>query len=117
MRRWITILLLVLFPLQLTWAALGSYCRHEGGEHTKHFGHHAHLHQLKAGNDDDPDPQSGKRQHGDCNACFSATITALTGELRLFVNGAAPVPLPGFQAHPLFRPAAPPDRPDWARLA
>lgn len=118
MRRWITILLLVLLPMQLGWAALGSYCQHEGGKHTKHLGHHSHQHKPSATSEDAPaDPQTGKSQHGDCNACFSASITPLLGELSLLVAATDSPGATGFQAYPLFRPASPPDRPDWAHLA
>ncbi len=48
MRRWLTLLLLVLLPLQFTWTAAAVYCQHEGARETSagigHFGHHEHEH-------------------------------------------------------------------------
>jgi hypothetical protein len=46
MRRWVSLVLLVLLPLQLSWAAAASYCQHESGPGTvAHFGHHEHEHE------------------------------------------------------------------------
>jgi len=43
MRRWIAILLMIVLPLQLSWAVAASYCQDEQGMGVQHFGHHAHL--------------------------------------------------------------------------
>lgn len=45
MRRWLSILLLVMLPFQFSWAAAASYCQHETGRLASHFGHHEHQHQ------------------------------------------------------------------------
>jgi flagellar capping protein FliD len=45
MRRFLLIFLVVMMPLQLSWAAVSSYCQHESGTASKHFGHHEHQHQ------------------------------------------------------------------------
>lgn len=45
MRRWFSILLLVLLPIQFSWAAAAAYCEHESGARADHFGHHEHDHQ------------------------------------------------------------------------
>lgn len=119
MRRWLTIFLLVMMPLQLGWAAVGSYCQHESGNQAKHFGHHVHQHQSQAGSEDDdgPDPQGGKNLHGDCNACVSAGVTAIFSAATLFDVNSSSAGETGYQAHPLSRPFSPPERPAWARLA
>lgn len=49
MRRWLSILLLVLLPLQFTWAAAAGYCQHEKAVQGWHIGHHEHQHQDEAG--------------------------------------------------------------------
>lgn len=43
MRRWIAILLMIVLPLQLSWAVAANYCQDEQGQHAPHFGHHGHL--------------------------------------------------------------------------
>lgn len=49
MRRWIAILLLIVLPLQLTWAVAANYCQDESGSGVRHFGHHLHGHQGGVG--------------------------------------------------------------------
>lgn len=44
MRRWLTILLLVMLPFQFTWAAAAAYCQHETSPDAQHIGHHQHEH-------------------------------------------------------------------------
>ena len=46
MRRWLSILLLVMLPFQFSWAAAASYCQHETGKLSSHFGHHEHKHEV-----------------------------------------------------------------------
>lgn len=45
MRRWLSILILVMLPFQFSWAASASYCQHETSKLASHFGHHEHKHQ------------------------------------------------------------------------
>lgn len=50
MRRLLVLFLMVIFPLQSVWAAVGSLCQHEAGRAAQqHLGHHAHQHQQAAG--------------------------------------------------------------------
>ncbi|TXI25184.1 MAG: hypothetical protein E6Q67_01495 [Roseateles sp.] len=44
MRRWLCLLLMVLLPLQFSWAVAAAYCGHEAGGAARHVGHHAHEH-------------------------------------------------------------------------
>ncbi|NCV41106.1 MAG: hypothetical protein EBW11_11190 [Betaproteobacteria bacterium] len=49
MRKFLAIFLLVLLPLQFSWAAVAGYCQHEAGVTANHPGHHLAkmaLHQL-----------------------------------------------------------------------
>jgi len=45
MRRWLSILLLFLLPLQSSWAMSAAYCQHEQerGTQSRHWGHHEHA--------------------------------------------------------------------------
>ena len=47
MRRWLSILLLLVMPLQFGWAAVGTYFEHESVPRAQHFGHHEHKHEHK----------------------------------------------------------------------
>ena len=62
MRRWLTILLVLVMPLQFSWAAASVYCtHHEDGDAARHFGHHADQHpDSDADPRDNADPDSQK---------------------------------------------------------
>lgn len=85
MKRFLLILLLVLVPFQFAWATAGSYCQHETGASSVHFGHHAHQHQGKA------DTSNAKAKLGkidiDCPSCHGAGCA-------LFLTHVEPVTVP-----------------------
>ena len=63
-------LLLLILPIQFAWASATSYCRHETGQATKHFGHHEHQHhhaQDGASEDTKAVPATGADT--DCGMC------------------------------------------------
>jgi len=68
-KKLILIFLLLVVPLQFSWAAAGAYCQHEQGTSSFHFGHHAHSHQAKH----DADDGKGKlnKVHLDCSSCHA----------------------------------------------
>lgn len=49
MRRWLTVFLLILLPLQLSWAVAATYCAHEIDPAANHVGHHEHRHEAADG--------------------------------------------------------------------
>lgn len=44
MRRLLALLLLILAPLQFSWASVSGFCNHESGLATQHVGHHTASH-------------------------------------------------------------------------
>lgn len=73
------IFLLAILPIQFSWAAVTSYCRHETGSAAKHFGHHQHQHPTTA-TDASKDPKAGSVAGADvdCGIChLSAAQTIL----------------------------------------
>ncbi|OWQ92240.1 hypothetical protein CDN99_07835 [Roseateles aquatilis] len=73
MRRWLTVFLLILLPLQLSWAVAATYCQHEADPAASHIGHHQHEHHgLKASDD--------------------TSATDATGKVAKAKNGAQPAP-------------------------
>ena len=72
MRRWLLILLLLVVPFQMVWAAAAPYCAHETDTGSKkHFGHHEHRHHAgdtTASAADDNSPAPGAH-HADCESC------------------------------------------------
>jgi len=84
MRKLIAIFLLMLMPLQLTWAAVSIYCtHHEVGVAAQHLGHHADEHSkadADSGTDNNVPPGSqtptdythADQCHGNAPALVSA---------------------------------------------
>jgi hypothetical protein len=120
MRRWFIIALLAFLPVQFTWAAMASYCNHESGVQAQHMGHHDHQHEGESANptaDADAtstDAPTGK--HLDCGHCHSGCIG-----MPILIGSA----LRCATSHPVAQAAdlvpshaqAPPERPQWLRLA
>jgi hypothetical protein len=87
MRRCVLVLMLVLLPLQWSWAAVGSVCAHEPDG--QHFGHHLHQHAGEA--DAHVDDEGGESPaggagdgaslgaHPDCHSCHGLGLGALGG--------------------------------------
>jgi hypothetical protein len=121
MSRWVVALMLVLLPLQFSWAAVASYCQHERSTSTtivQHVGHHEHQHKA--------DGATGKsvvveknldKFDPDCSSCHGLGLGAL------FLPDAK---LPVFRGNEMNAPALsalagvspiPPDRPQWPFLA
>jgi len=68
-KKLLIIFLLVLIPLQYSWAAVAVYCQHEK-EETTHVGHHKHEHAGKAQQADADSALSAP--HDDCSYCHQA---------------------------------------------
>jgi hypothetical protein len=111
MKRLFLILMLVVLPFQISWAAAASYCQHEQGKASQHFGHHDHKHNVS------PSAKKDKSEPGkidpDCGYCHlsSAYILPVTATPILFVPDSMPVDIrfPSYLSHI-------PDgliRPDW----
>ncbi len=108
MRRWLSLLLLVLVPLLSSWSAVAAYCEHAPDAQVRHFGHHPHQHADEDGN--------AGNAASDCDHCHSpgATFVFAGTAPQIAQDGRPPVHANG----PLrLRPPAPPERPKWAGLA
>lgn len=114
MRRWFSILLLVLLPLQALWAAAAPYCAHEESPKSMHLGHHTHEHQQSQA--DDGTSKGSPSAHADCHVCHGGAAVVMGA-----IGTAEPPAMRG-HAPPLVTsiptaPVIPPERPNWARLA
>lgn len=119
MRTWLIIALMVLLPLQLTWAATVAYCAHENGQQNSHFGHHAHKH--AAADERVASTDKGKlstpQVDMDCGTCHAGCPAALSKTTVVASLPTDPL-LP--ETNPLSPPSAwdsRPDRPQWEALA
>lgn len=74
MRRWLSIFLLIILSLQMSWAVAASYCQHEAGG-AQHFGHHEHTHQAAGG--EQLADETSLSADNDCPLCHAASVAAL----------------------------------------
>ena len=120
MRRWLAILLLVLLPLQFSWAAVADYCMHESGAAADHVGHHDHAdhrHGASAGDKDKSDGSASTAADFDCGHCHGHCAGMLDVPVGLKTNALGSAP-PGLAEAPSSEHLpAQPERPQWARLA
>ena len=117
MTRYLAIFLLVLLPLQFSWAAMAGYCQHETGVTATHPGHHTHDqssvdHQESSKNS----PQSTGMDH-DCATCHMGCAAALVNDLNTTTAAVS-------DDHPLHPQVIVsqlsrerPERPNWPVLA
>ena len=125
MRRWLSILLLVLLPFQFSWAAAASYCQHETGRLASHFGHHEHQHEpqherakLKTSSADQGDAISKLGVlDNDCAVCHLGCVSPVaTPQVVDFVRAIQVhdlSPVFGFESHI----SGVPQRPDCSLAA
>lgn len=114
MKRLLLIFLLTVLPLQMSLAAVTSYCQHENGKAAQHLGHHEHKHKAS----DESQPSKGKlgMNDADCGYCHLSCgniVSTLQSQLT-FSKFSTPVE---FQLYPYSSHI--PDglaKPDW-RLA
>lgn len=115
LKRLFFILLMLVLPLQATWAAAGTYCSHEQGSAAQHFGHHAHQHQAPDKNDSGAG--SSTTFHADCASCHLGSAGAAASLLA--VSSSIPAP-PAISLEISFLPSIfleGPERPKWASAA
>jgi hypothetical protein len=96
-KKLLVIFLLMVLPLQYSWAAAAVYCQHEKGE-SAHFGHHNHEHLTQADEPDaEPDaPNKSQKTDGDCEYChlfFHASLLPAMPEVATLDGPAPPPPL------------------------
>ncbi len=111
MRRWLSIFLLIVLPLQISWAVAATYCQHETGS-TKHFGHHDHKHQAEDG--EKLAKGSVSDVDNDCAVCHAGCVAALTSFSSLLPKVGAVAA--HFRTDQLWAspPAEQPERPNWS---
>ncbi|RCS56879.1 cation efflux protein, CzcI family [Parvibium lacunae] len=117
MKRYSIIFLLILLPVQFSWAAMASYCQHESGVATNHPGHHSHAHQATDHHESGKDASPSTGVHHDCGTCHMGCATALTG------NHSSPRIAIGqhyqidYNVNLSRAHTERPERPQWLRLA
>lgn len=127
MRRWLAVLLLVLLPLQFSWAAVADYCMHESGETADHVGHHDHASHAHGAAQVDADADADARATSDggsstaakvdCSHCHGGCAVTLDLPAGLVPHTIEHAPPTLGDAPCAEHVPAQPERPQWVRLA
>lgn len=119
MRRLLIILMMVVLPFQLSWAAAATYCQHESSPVASHFGHHVHKH-VVTGGDSKSDKTVGSKllSDDDCTVCHLGgvgIVSVPSYSLSIEVANTDEV----FAVTPHLASVRPdrPERPKWAPAA
>ena len=79
MRRYLLVLMMVLLPLQWSWAAAASVCAHESGK-AHHLGHHEYKHgagSLTGKSDTNKSDGASLGSHPDCQVCHGVGVACV----------------------------------------
>ncbi len=118
MKKFFLLLLLLVLPLQMSWAAASAYCLHEEGKAARHLGHHSHQHQASA--DDEAQPDAGKdikakgQPHSDCHVCHGIGHAWLPPSASMPVFDSASMAVDSSSVLYVSHIPDGPKRPDWS---
>lgn len=106
MRSWLAVFLLVLLPLQFSWAATGTTAAHDSKPGAAVHCPHLHCAPSAPGLD-------ASAAHADCGTCHNGCPIALFNEPRRHLASPPAFPLAGATVVPPSHPSELPDRPQW----
>lgn len=117
MKYYLLIFLLVLLPLQFSWAATVGYCQHETSVTFNHTGHHTQD-QLSDNQQESSKnaPHSACMDH-DCATCHMGCANAPVNDLGMITVTVSDNPPPHFQGFASQLSKERPERPKWPVLA
>lgn len=117
MRRCLAVFLMLLLPLQFSWAMAAVYCQHESAPESSHYGHHEHQHGDHGTADAVPDGKLPGAVDNDCSGCHAGCVAVLSGGEPVLITGMPDSPAAAPPDTPASAPPARPERPNWHRLA
>lgn len=118
MRRLLVILMMVVMPFQLSWAAAATYCQHESNPVASHYGHHVHKHLAKSGDAKSDSSPSKLLSDDDCTVCHLGGVGIVS--MPSFAFPAVSATLDTTRGIvPLLTSTRPdrPERPKWTHAA
>lgn len=113
-KKLFVIFLLLVMPLQASWAVVATYCQHEQDVTAQHLGHHEHAHEHDS---DASDKDSSNKRGADAHDCHGHTVGLLVIPFTLSLNlpsAVIPQSSPSRLASGL---SSPPERPQWPLVA
>jgi hypothetical protein len=117
MKRYLAIFLLVLLPLQFSWAAMAIYCEHETAVAAEHLGHHTHEHVSADHQESSKNAAQSAGMDHDCATCHMGCAAALVSDLSPTTLATANVHPLHFQGTGSQLSRERPERPQWPVLA
>ncbi len=117
MKRYLTIILLVLLPLQFSWAAVVGYCQHESEVTVTHLGHHSHDHQAADLHESGKDGVAAAGFDHDCATCHLGCAAAMTSDLKTPMAATDCYHPFDYRFNPSRALTERPERPQWLTLA
>ncbi|OYO32606.1 cation efflux protein, CzcI family [Janthinobacterium sp. PC23-8] len=117
MKKFFLLLLLLVLPLQMSWAAASAYCLHEEGKAARHLGHHSHQHQADADTDkSEPgkDLKAKGQPHSDCHVCHGIGHAWLPPGASMPVFDSASMAVDSSSVLYVSHIPDGPKRPDWS---
>ncbi|MFJ3315592.1 cation efflux protein, CzcI family [Herbaspirillum huttiense] len=122
--RALILLLAFLLPMQLSWAAVASYCQAEKESTSAHLGHHDHpaaeTHaQAKSLDSKDSKESKAGDLDLDCSLCHFCAMKSVQAGSRLLIAPLATRVSARFKhvSHPASHIADGPDKPNWLLAA
>lgn len=112
MKKLFLIFLLVVMPLQSSWAMVAIYCQPENEVTAKHFGHHEHQHEhhhAQAGPDSDGDLKSTS----DCLDCHGLHSGIAVSSFDVAPSGPIAGPPADVKARLISTSTSRPEKPKW----
>lgn len=113
-KKLFVIFLLLVMPLQASWAVVASYCQHEQDVTAQHFGHHEHAHEH---HDEASDKDSSSKRGADAHDCHGHTVGLLVTPFTLSLNLPSAVIPQSSPSRLTSGLSSPPERPQWPLAA
>jgi hypothetical protein len=117
MRKWLVLFLMLMMPLQLTWAATSAYCQHENGLSVQHVGHHGQQHFAQSDERASADQTQLAALDLDCGTCHAGCAISVASALGHSVAPTSTAIAPGTERQLKSPPLKVPDRPQWISLS
>ena len=116
MKRYLAIFLLMLLPLQFSWAAMAGYCEHETAVSAKHPGQHSHDHTSVDHQETVQNAEPSCMDH-DCAACHLGCAASLVNDLNTTTAAVSDNHALHLQVIASQHLRERPERPQWPVLA
>lgn len=117
-RKLFAIFILLLVPMQVTWASIATYCQHESGLASNHVGHHDVASTSVATDEiETTAAEPATSVHSDCGACHIACLVAQVGRTHHFAQAAIESHVSRYTFRTSSAPPQRVERPQWLHFA